>query len=1334
MKLPTGITFEQALLGSGNGTTARGLENGQPVIVKSPDTSRDIFSDELFEDDGPQESAEYKQFESEKKREQEVAEKSQYFVKGRLEQEDGSIFWIRPYMKRSLHEKVAFKETPSSEELVNICEAIAKALAELSRIDQSGHGNLSLGNVLIPDKDISDLKLVDLFTADEGHGRADKRALGLIIYQLVNGEFVGLDDEIAAVPDHQDWKVLGTTEQMWREFCSELLNPYGKYAESDWDQIGQALIGIKSAYQKRKKLKATLIISLFLVFGAGIFLIWKLKFQEEEVVVDLDTIQGQWLELLDNYFSWGGNYLKSKSDFEKAADAKEFMDRFYDNKKARLPMKIIGRVTGQGARMQTAPDQVYEDARKIDVLLLDNSKQQQIVIAHTFLMGLRSEIGNWEVLQELSEANKAFIDSGFKFGADETQRLINSISFDDGSLSLSLLYALKTSSEGLGELQDLYTLFKVQVAALNEQTESAFLPEYATALTRQLAKPAEDPVSHLRSLVETSAELLNYWDEEKSRIAKDLFAESERELIIRPGFAISDRSLKEWKDLVKGFRLIEVPLLDSGREEFLGSKENIQQLNEQINELQEPELAPATFDQQLEQLFEKFQNDVDMPLIQANQKIIEAAVSKNLSDLKSLLVKTEDRWAEVNPDIGERLEQLAQVPDDMSAALSLAWQAYLDSEVNVRTEESFTGPREFIIFQRGYFAKLKNFEYFQDKQLSQLSADWPDGVTDDIRQDLVPALQETRRAYYDQLVSVWVDQIVPILMNTEAKLPIEAPTGGFLQRMEDYTVQLLDYVQLLNQTLNEFDSWELPEEGITSRWNALNEEDLMQEWGQSAEFAPYSNQIKIYFDLNQESEAEALLVFISDNKSLPFACSLALDKIVESGVLSPTALGQVAEIAPEVSKQVPVTKVEGFEATLKSLWTKAFEQDALDRDSREVVFSYREMMSVRAADLFGRTRFIFEIYAALAELQANEELYLEDPFLLEEFITTFATLPDDSSEPELPEILSALDEVDLTKVKETFENAPFIAKGWKIEGETEEQLILTWQNYKLVFHLVEDGERDFFLAELESSIGLFNDWMTTNKLWEESTDSLPREWEVFVSQAYSAIDDYRRGMKLWSIARRGLKRDGITTSSKWFEVDTVVADEYDRIEAEVFPVSALDKTLPMQHIGAQLALFFAESMGMSLPTPDQWKLIVKGYSGDDAFFWRSRFNRSLSSELVNEVQSGSYYYERKIEESGYGSEQPIILSRVDEHSDGNFKHLAGNIAEYLYDPEANTYYVAGGSAFSATSETWKDEHLVPKRNESTAFSDVGVRLALIAPEQSAYIQFVNIIETALEQN
>ena len=1332
MKLPTGVTFEQTLLGSGQGTSVRGLENGRAVVVKSPDTSEDLFSNDFFEDDEPHENASFKRFESEKKREQAVAEKSNYFLKGRLEEEDGSIFWIRPYVHRSLREKVAFKETPDSEELVNICQAIVKALAELNSIDQSGHGNLSLGNVLMPDKDVHDLKLVDLSVADKKHERADKRALGLIIYQLVNGEFVELDDKIAAVPDDQDWKALGTTEQMWRDFCSELLNPYGKYAESDWTQISQALSKIKAAHKKRKNLKKALIVSVFLALGSVVFLVWKIWFEEEEIVVDLDTIQGQWVELLDNYFSWGDNYLKSKADFEKASEAKEFMKRFYNEKKARLPMKIIARVTGQGARMQTAPDEVYQDAVRIDVLLLDNSKQQQIVLAHMFVMGLRSEIENWEVLQDLSKANESFIESGFEFGASETQRLIDSISFEDGSLSLSRLYALKTSAEGLGELQDLYTRFEAQVAALNQESESMFLPEYASYLNQQLAKPAEDPVSHLRSLVETSAELLAYWNEEKSRIARDLFFESERDFFSKPGFVIADKSLNAWKDLVKNFRLIEIPALNSGRDEFLSSRENIQQLNEQINELQEPGLAPATFDKQFEQILERFEKDVEIPLIEANRTIIEAAVSKNLSDLKSLVESAEERWAEVNPDIGERLGQLAQMPEDMSPALSSAWQAYLDREVNVRTEESFSGPREFILFQRGYFAKLKNFEYFQGTQLSQLSSDWSAGVPKEIRQDLSSALKKTRQAYYENLVDEWVEQLVPILLNTDTKLPIEAPTSGFLQRMEAYEVQLLEYAQLLGDTLNGFDSWELPEEGISSRWNALNEGELRQMWGQSTAFAPHINQVKIYFDLNQQSDANAVLAFVLEPSNPAFVRSLALDKTDGLEVLSPEALGKVAEIISELSDQVPKAEVEGFEATLKSLWTKVFKDDALDKGSQKVVFSYHDEMSIRAADLSGRTRFIFEIYSALAELQGNEKSYLEKPRLLKKFISNFASLPDDAHEPELSEMLSLMREVDLTEAKETFENAPFMAKGWTMESETEEQLILTWQNHRLVFHLVEDEERNFFLAERESSIELFNDWMTVNKLWEESADNLPREWEIFISQAYSALDDFRRGMKLWSIARRGLKRDGITTSSKWFEVDTVVSDEYAQIESENFPASALNKNLPMQHMGAQLALFFAESMGMSLPTPDQWKLAVENYSADNAFFWQQRFESSLSKELVEELRSGSYYYERKIEESGYGADQPSLLARVDERAESNFEHLAGNIAEYLYDPEANVFYVAGGSVFSVASGTWKDMHMIPKRNESTAFSDVGVRLALIAPEQSAYIQFVNILETVLE--
>jgi len=1334
MKLPAGITFEQTLLGSGHGTTVRGLENGQPVIVKSIDTSTDLFAEELFDEDSTTEDNEdIKKFESEKERELQAAGKSKYFLEGRLEKEDGNVFWVRPYMHRSLYEKVAFKESPDSVELVGICLGIVKALDALEQLDGSGHGNLSLGNVLIQDKDVRDLKLVDLLVADKKHSRTDKRALGLIIYQLVNGELVELADKIASVPDDQDWKILGSTEQMWRDFCSELLNPYGKYAESDWNQIEQALKKIEAAYSKRKKLRLTLIVSAFVAFGAVVFLIWKIKFQEEEIVVDLDTIQGQWLELLNNYFSWGDNYLKSKSDFREASTEEAFMEMFYDNKKARLPMKIIGRVTGQGARLQTAPGQVYEIAQKIDVLLLDNSKQQQIVLAHKFVMELRGKIEDWEVLEELSEANKNFTDSGFGFGVSETQRLLDSISFEDGSLTLSLLYSLKKSVESLSELQDLYARFEAQVAELDGRTESAFLPLYATYLRQQLTEPSEEPVSYLRSLVDSSAEVLSYWEAEKSGIAEELFAESELELVSEPSFSVSEKHLRTWKKMVADFRIIEIPLLDSSREEFIASRENILELNQQINELQEPGASPAKFDQEYEALFEGYQNDVNAPLIESNRTIIESAIKKNLLALKSLIEKTEDRWAEVNPDIGERLMQLSQVPKNLLPVLASAWQTYLDREVNVRTEESFSGPREFIVFQRGYFAKLKNFEYFQNTQLSQLGSDWTESAVKDMRQDLLTGLRQNRRAFYDEMVDEWVDQVVPFLFDLADKLPIEKPTEGFLQRMETYESQLLDYARLLNSALNGFDKWELPEEGITNLWNALNEGNARQQWTQSESFATYANQVKVFFELSRASGPDALLTFILKPENPAFARSTALGRISKIRVLSPDELGQIAEVVPGLSEQVPDAELDDYEALLKSLWIQVFKNDALEETVRRTVFSYNDAMGVRAVDLSGRTRFLFEIYSALADLGRNEELYLKDPSLLKGFIADMSSLPVDAQEPELEGILDALRGIDLAEVKETFENAPFIAKGWVVKKESKDQLTLAWQDYELVFNLIEYEDGNFLVAELETSIGLFNDWMTQKRLWDKGAENLPREWEVFISQPYNPIDDYRQGMKLWSIARRGLKRDGLTPSSKWFEVDTVVADEYTRVEGELFPASSIDKTMPLQQTGARLSRFFAESMGMSLMTPAQWRLVVEGHSAEDAFLWQTRLDEALSKALADEVRSGSYYFDRKIEESGHGADRSEVLVKVDEQSEGRFKHLAGNVAEYLYDPERDIYYVTGGSSFSATLATWRDEHMVPKRSELTAFSDVGVRLALLAPEESAYIQFFNVFNDVLKR-
>ena len=1330
MNLPPSITFEQVLLGHGDGTTVRGQENGNPVVVKSPDVLGDFIGRVQIEDE-PKQGSGSRQFEAEKRRESEIAARSDCYLKGRLLRHSGDLFWVRPFASSSLHDMVAFKEKPRSSALNEICRSIIQALSALHTIDQAGHGNLSLGNVLIPGNTFRDLKLVDLRAANPGNTLADQRALGLIIYQLVNGEFVGLDDMISSVPEGQDWSLLGAAAPKWKAFCSELLNPYGKYAQSSWESIEADLRVIDRGVGKG--VKVLLVFSLLLLSGAGAFYAWQYQRNSEERAVNLSNIQGQWLELLDEYFSWGGNYLKSKGDFEHRHDAPEFMKRFYDETKASLPLEIIGRVSGQGARLQTAPLEAYEVAKGINVVPLKD-QLKQISEAHQFLIGLHAEIENWEVRRELSEAHASFLASGFEFGAQKTRDLLDSISLEDGSLSLSRLYALQIGAARLDQLQGEYTRFGALLVELRGQSQSRFLLVYADASEEQLAQSAGDTVAQLRRFIDTASELLTFWEAQQALIEQRLFAESERMFLAESDFSVSDDSLLEWKALVERYQLIDIPLLEEAHAQFNANEETIDHLTRQINELQGADVEAVAYNQEFAQIFQRLREETELPTVAGNREAIESAARMHLSSLQALMDQAEKRLVEVNPNIAEQLQQLASQPGTLSGALLAAWEVYLDDEVRVRTEGAFAGPREYLDFRKAHEAKLKRFEEFQRIYLSQISSNWGGRISPDIRKELVPALEETRRAYYDSLISEWVAGAVPKLLNVSDGASLDAPaqTQAYIERMQAYEVRLLAYTQLLDDTLGDLESWDLPAEGMATRWEVLNDEEANAGFARSAAFAPFHEQVRRSHELEQRTSVNELLTIAMDGSQSGFIRMRVLRRVSELATLTPEALEQIAALAPGLRSQVPAARAAAFESTLLALWTRSFEDPGLAKDARERVLSYCDVMGVRGADLGGRTRVQFEIYTALQDLRGNELLYTEQPEMLARIANTLYLLPGDSNDEQAKSIVDELREVDLNQTKAAFEDAAFLRMGWEIESETEEQLILRWRTYQIVFHRVEDTKNDFFLAEQECSIGLFNDWMSANHRWERLAASLPSEWEIFISKRYSEIDDYRIGMRLWSIARNGLKRGGIELSPSWFPVGPSVIDEYLRIEPDVCPRASLSETLPIQHIGARLALAFAESMGMVLPSPGQWKLAVQGYSGNGAYFWQAGMQGRLTDELVSQLQQGSFYSDAEIAESGYGADKSEILSPVNENANRQFKHLAGNVAEYLYNPDDDTYHVAGGSALAVVAETWKAEHLLSKRVEDTAFSDVGIRLALIAPKQSAYNQFLAIYEAAWE--
>ena len=239
---------------------------------------------------------------------------------------------------------------------------------------------------------------------------------------------------------------------------------------------------------------------------------------------------------------------------------------------------------------------------------------------------------------------------------------------------------------------------------------------------------------------------------------------------------------------------------------------------------------------------------------------------------------------------------------------------------------------------------------------------------------------------------------------------------------------------------------------------------------------------------------------------------------------------------------------------------------------------------------------------------------------------------------------------------------------------------------------------------------------------------LPLEWEYFLGEPYNALDDYRQGMRLWTISREGLAQGGISINNNWYTVDPAVLDEFNAVESRIVPQAALNVKLPIQHVGARLAAAFAASMGMRLPNTSHWKEALLEYSTPDLVLWKNQFQSEFSRELIAELRYGSFYAENGVEESGVVERSNDFLEPIDTFSEGKFKHLGGNVAEYLYDPESDAFFVTGGSALSAVAETWQEPQKVRSRMESTAYSDVGLRLAIDAPARSPLDQYLRILE------
>ncbi len=311
--------------------------------------------------------------------------------------------------------------------------------------------------------------------------------------------------------------------------------------------------------------------------------------------------------------------------------------------------------------------------------------------------------------------------------------------------------------------------------------------------------------------------------------------------------------------------------------------------------------------------------------------------------------------------------------------------------------------------------------------------------------------------------------------------------------------------------------------------------------------------------------------------------------------------------------------------------------------------------------------------------------------------------------------------------------------GWSATIESDTRVTYAKENIKLAFVLIDPGRQEtpaFFIQTTEMSIEQFG--AAASGLWKDLKDNR------FIAEQ---VEDLR-GPCGWTWSRTG---EGIEARDRWLKGLAL---------AEGLKVEPPRRDHPMQRVSPQAALLSARQVGCRLPTSAEWKAATaaspeKSPNLRDAT-WRRQltFVAGLPADKPAPWPDADIFWPKDVERlEGRSARAPgdaddgmLLFHRVGEGSDAAVRHLAGNVAEYVFDqPEpamnvtnarqCNELFqkhdhlrIIGGSAMSAPSVAIdQPQSLVRLQYANLGFSDVGFRLAFTAPRVPLATQFNRLL-------
>jgi hypothetical protein len=1223
---------------------------------------------------------------------------------------DVGTYVVTPLMEDSL-DRILGTVLPDSLLLQSILLKIVSALENLEAHASRAHGNLKPSNIFISGTGaIQQREILLADPAPKGRLKGsvpknpDMRALGELIYMLAT-RTTSVSSNLRAVPAHARWPSLGAKEARWRDICTTLLDPGGRFQES-------GLAGLRRELEEmgggRSRTGQLALIGVLAVLGlVGAFVANRFFLKDE---VDHQSLREECFAYIVAYDTWLEGFTRDVA--RRKADLEDGL---------RTELEVLFRQRGDAINPSQAFGMFFSTADPASIpqsFLQKAENQKRIEESANFLGDLSQILEEWSLRREALAYAEAAASRGWEAVATDIRSAAGEFSFDEGLLDQLLV--IQSIQPVTAELEESWKLLQ-EVQRDFVSLEDPFLANLVAWQGEQLAS-SEGLPEQLEAVKETLREVGEIHELTQSGSFREdydygLFLASlqgEAFLAERPP------PVRAWRRHLDGFRRIP----DPREEEFPALREMEERIEQDLALIAELPLGElhGQLTERLASLRGDRERTASIPGIERESTRINDAMRDlqiGFTDLRSELGSV---IREHLIDPAEWLAKWREEPISVRGVMADAWVLRRDEILRPLSLQSLERNPARLTQLDLELNELRDFLTKLDQSLPAPQLLGGDRSVEVDRQ-LEPLLRQARERAERELASMIPPS--PDLPGTTLDRFLQ--TDAVRAVLRSYTTVIdsaSDFSRRFLEASREVTAAAPP----SGEWLDFIDAEVLSTDGWIARSGAGVDEIpslRPMLRLSQlrRSEDPAELRQVLHSGSLLSHRWVSWDRVMELslGPADPSAWQQWQDAFLSFRGDLPEdlrSRLDG-----RSFWLRSAGASP-NLDALVAALSAREAFEGQLQQLPVPLQFGHFILGLREEIAADPDFRSADADRLRAMQQRIL----DNAEARFPDTPPAMVRSFLDGIRnfdpegegeavDPSEWGPGGLPQWTIAEEDDEHVVYEWEGFSLPFQLVDLGDGSFaYVCQVETPVGLVIEWFSRNPgLWSQAIAAY--DWQM------ALID--RRGLTTW-LLNAEMRPDYVL---QWRSVPPIW--ERFRYPEGSAPPQPGDNH-PMQYLPSWLALEIARSLNCQLPTPDTYRILFEETTAQaeanrrDLSWSRQQVhirdtNARIRSSDPPWPDTGIFVPENLAVPRGQNAVQAVDyndgklwFTPVYEGNDP-FLHLEGNVAEFAYDPASETFYVTGASAFSPPECEPSTAFPLSPLQQQSGFSDVGFRLAFPVP-------------------